>query len=180
VVEGPDDLLRRIAIGDEAAFARFYDLFSGHVFGLVIRVLRDPSQSEEVTQEVFLEGWRTAARFDPTRGSAKTWILTIAHRRAVDRVRSEQTASARERRVATYERDTDVVVDAVTDRLDGEQVRRCLDRLTDLQRQAIVLAYDSGYTYPQVAEQLGIPLPTAKTRMRDGLIRLRDCLGVVR
>jgi RNA polymerase sigma-70 factor (ECF subfamily) len=173
-------LLRAVARGDEAAFARLYDLVAGRVYGLARRVLRDPAQAEEVTQEVLVEVWRTAPRYDPSRGSATSWIFTIAHRRAVDRVRSEQASAERTRRVAEREATTpyDHVVEAATARVEQQQVRRCLKNLTDLQREALTLAYYGGYTYREVAELLGAALPTVKTRMRDGLIRLRDCLGV--
>ncbi|MBP2356029.1 RNA polymerase sigma-70 factor (ECF subfamily) [Kribbella aluminosa] len=149
------------------------------VFGLVRRVVRNPAQSEEVAQEVMIDLWRTANRYDPARGSVHSWILTIAHRRAVDRVRSEQAAVERETAVAARSVDPafDQVSDTVTNRLEVEQVRRCMDTLTDLQRESVTLAYYNGYTYPEVAEQLGAKLPTIKARMRDGLIRLRDCLG---
>ena len=176
---GPADLLRAVAGGDEKAFARLYDLVAPRVYGLIRRVLRDPAQAEEVAQEVLVEVWRTAARFDPARGSATSWVFTIAHRRVVDRVRSEQAASDREARVGAMAVDKpyDVVDDEVSGRLERRQVRRCLHDLTELQRQAVTLAYYQGHTYLQVAELLGAPLPTVKTRMRDGLIRLRDCLG---
>jgi len=175
----PGDLLRAVARGDEKAFARLYDLVAPRVYGLIRRVLRDPAQSEEVAQEVLVEVWRTAARFDPARGSATSWICTIAHRRAVDRVRSEQSAAERLAFVGRAQVDVpyDSVADEVSGRLERQQVRRCLSDLTELQRQAVTLAYYQGHTYPQVAELLGAPLPTVKTRMRDGLIRLRDCLG---
>ncbi|WP_427896234.1 ECF RNA polymerase sigma factor SigK [Kribbella sp. GL6] len=173
------DLLTLTATGDVAAFSTLYDRVSPWVFGLVRRILRNPAQSEEVTQEVMLDVWRTAGRYDAGRGSAHSWILTIAHRRAVDRVRSEQAAADRTEQVGARSVDVefDQVADTVSTRLEAEQVRRCLGTLTELQRESIELAYYNGYSYPEVAQQLGAKLPTIKARMRDGLIRLRDCLG---
>lgn len=176
-----DDLLALVARGDQAAFAALYDDVGGRVFGLVRRVLRDPTQSEEVTQEVLLEVWRNASRFDPGRGSATAWIMTMAHRRAVDRVRSEQSSRDRDERAGIRdgaERGYDEVAEEVELRMEQEQVRQALDQLTDLQREAVQLAYYGGYTYREVAELLDAPLGTVKTRLRDGLIRLRDTLGV--
>jgi RNA polymerase sigma-70 factor (ECF subfamily) len=170
--------LAEVARGDEAAFRAVYDQTAAGVLGIVRRVLRDPAQSEEVMQEVLLEVWRTAARFDSSVGSANAWIMTLAHRRAVDRVRSEERAVARELRAQTAAIDYDEVVDAALARLEQERVRRCLGGLTDLQRQSVALAYYGGYSYREVAQLLGVPVGTVKTRMRDGLIRLRDCLGV--
>jgi RNA polymerase sigma-70 factor (ECF subfamily) len=169
-----------VARGDDAAFTVLYDMISPRVYGLARRVVRDPAQAEEVAQEALVEVWRTAARFDPAKGSATSWILTITHRRAVDRVRAAQAGADRERRVAVSHVDTpyDDVVEEVTTSLEQQQVRRCLKGLTDLQREALTLAYYGGYTYREVAEKLDTALPTIKTRMRDGLIRLRDCLGV--
>ncbi|NUR96743.1 MAG: ECF RNA polymerase sigma factor SigK [Kribbellaceae bacterium] len=173
------DLLTLTATGDTAAFSALYDRVVPWVFGLVRRILRNPAQSEEVTQEVMLDVWRTATRYDADRGSAHAWILTIAHRRAVDRVRSEQAAADRTEQAGARnaEIEFDQVADTVSTRLEAEQVRRCLGTLTELQRESIELAYYNGYTYPEVAQQLGAKLPTIKARMRDGLIRLRDCLG---
>ena len=175
-----DGLLRSVARGDDAAFARLYDLIAPRVFGLARRVLRDPAQAEEMAQEVLVEVWRTASRFDPARGSGITWVLTIAHRRTVDRVRSEQAGADRLQKVAASSTQTpyDEVVDQVSSRLERQQVRRCMDGLTELQREAITLAYFGGHTYREVATLLDTGLPTVKTRMRDGLIRLRDCLSV--
>jgi len=173
-----DRALTAVARGDTDAFALVYDQCAGAVLGTVLRVLRDPAQSEEVMQEVLLEVWRMASRFDPAAGSATAWIMTLAHRRAVDRVRSEQRAGERELRAATASVAYDEVTDAVEDRLEHERVRRCLATLTDLQRESVTLAYYHGYSYPEVARLLGVAVGTVKTRMRDGLIRLRDCLGV--
>ncbi|CAM4368871.1 RNA polymerase subunit sigma [Nocardiopsis rhodophaea] len=183
-VHPPDDLgdlLRRTARGDLTAFEAVYRDLSGPVFGLAQRVLRDRAQAEEVTQEVFTEMWRTAARFDAERGGARSWVLTMAHRRAVDRVRSEQAAATRLEQVGRLEPGSspvDDVPDQVEHRLEREKVRRCLRRLTEVQRETVRLTYYTGYTQREAAELLRVPLTTVKGRLRDGLIKLRDCLGV--
>ncbi|KAA1424053.1 ECF RNA polymerase sigma factor SigK [Nocardioides antri] len=176
------ELLRRSARGDRDAFASLYDAMAARVHGLAVRVVRDPAQAEEVTQEAFLEIWRTASRFDADRGSAVSWVLTIAHRKAVDRVRSAEAASRRE---STYHQqnqsiDHDSTADAAQASLEARRVRAALTQLTDVQREAIELAYFGGYTHTEVAALLDLPVGTAKTRIRDGLIRLRDTIGVGR
>lgn len=177
-----EDLLGAVARGDQAAFAELFDRFGGLVYGVVKRVVRDPSQSEEVAQEVLVEVWRSATRFDADKGSAQTWILTMAHRRAIDRVRSEQSSRDRNERIGHRDRVRafDEVAEEVELRFEHQQVREALSALTELQREAVELAYYNGYTYREVAELLDTPLGTIKTRMRDGLIRLRDAMGVTR
>ena len=179
----PNDLesrLNQVARGDREAFDHVYREMAASVYGLARRVLRDPAQAEEVAQEVLVEVWRTASRFDAAKGTARAWMLTIAHRRAVDRVRAEQAAHEREARIAASSQvvDYDEVVETVETRLEAQRVRHCLEVLTNLQRESVTLAYYGGYTYPEVATLLGAPLGTVKTRLRDGLGRLRDCLGV--
>lgn len=177
---GPDELLEQVADGDRSAFAALYDLLAPRVFGLVRRLLRDPAQSEEVTQEIFLEIWQNAAAFRRDRGGAVGWALTIAHRRAVDRVRASQASHDRDLRIGVrdLEPDVDHVSETVEIRIEHERVVRAMARLTELQREAVILAYYGGYTHNEMARMLGVPLGTVKTRLRDGMIRLRDDLGV--
>jgi RNA polymerase sigma-70 factor (ECF subfamily) len=182
--EGAEDhagaLLGRIAEGDQGAFAELYDMLGSRAFGLILRVLVDRAQSEEVLQEVFLEVWQSAGRFAPNRGQGRTWVLTIAHRRAVDRVRASQASTDRDYRIGI--RDTEVAFDSVAEqvalRIEGEELTRALSTLPDPQREAIVLAYFGGYSQTEIAALVGAPLGTVKTRMRDGLTRLRGALGV--
>lgn len=173
------DLLRATAQGDQAAFAEVYDAISPLVFGTCLRVLRDRDLAAETMQDVMLEAWRTAATFDAERGSAKAWLATMAHRRAVDKVRSVQAQRTRDEKdaVSSYVREVDEVSDEVLRRADAERVAHCLGGLTDTQRESVTLAYWGGLTYSEVAERLNAALPTVKSRIRDGLTRLRLCLG---
>ena len=176
----PEEVLAEVARGSEAAFDELYQRIAGPVFGLALRVVRDREMAQDVAQEVLTEVWRLAARFDPARGSAMGWILTMAHRRAVDRVRREEVRSATLRKEAAtlVATEQDVVVAQLERQWDAALVRRALGTLTLAQREAIELAYYRGYTHQQVSTVLDIPLGTAKTRIRDGLIRLRDAVGV--
>lgn len=173
-------LLLRVAAGDRSAFAAVYDALSARAFGLILRVLVDRAQSEEVLQEVFLEVWQSAARFTPNRGQGRSWVLTIAHRRAVDRVRSSQSSTDRDVRAGF--RDMDVAYDDVSERvelkMEGRRVVDALATLPDAQKEALTLAYFGGYSQSEIATLVGAPLGTVKTRMRDGLSRLRMEMGV--
>ncbi|WP_241982006.1 sigma-70 family RNA polymerase sigma factor [Cryobacterium ruanii] len=175
-----EELLGRVAHGDQSAFGELYDQIAPRVLGLVKRLLVDHAQSEEVTQEIFLEVWQSASRYEPTRGGASTWILTMAHRRAVDRIRSSQAGRDRDAKIGIRDLAVayDHVVETVEVRIEHERVEKAMTRLTQLQRQAVSLAYYGGFSHSEVAEMLHIPLGTVKTRLRDGLIRLRDELGV--
>ncbi|HJA03851.1 MAG: ECF RNA polymerase sigma factor SigK [Microbacterium gubbeenense] len=173
-------LLLRVADGDRAAFAELYDMLTARVFGLILRVLVNRSQSEEVLQEVFLEVWQSAARFAPNKGQGRTWILTIAHRRAVDRVRASQASADRDVRAGL--RDIGIPHDSVAEQAElgiaGEQAVSALGALPEAQREALVLAYFGGYSQSEISALVGSPLGTIKTRMRDGLTRLRNEMGV--
>ncbi|NJC21435.1 RNA polymerase sigma-70 factor (ECF subfamily) [Arthrobacter pigmenti] len=171
-------LIRRTAEGNRAAFADLYHRTHKRVYGLARRTIVDPELSEETTQDVFLMVWEQAHRYDPAVGSPMAWLMTIAHRRAVDKVRSEHSGTAREAAwgIKHYLPDRDVVADAVSDRMEAARVVECLEQLSPLQREAINLAYYECLTYTQVAEHLNVPVPTVKTRIRSGIQRLRSCM----
>jgi RNA polymerase sigma-70 factor (ECF subfamily) len=171
-------LMARVAGGDERAFAELYDGLAPTLYGVVLRIVRDPAQSEEVTQEVFIDLWRQARRFDSCRGGIHGWAVTIARRRAIDRVRSEQSYRERQRHdVGGTAGPTDSSADEVIESLERDQARRALSELSEVQRRALELAFFDGLTHVEIAEVLGVPLGTAKTRIRDGLIRLRAVLA---
>ena len=175
-----DELLGLVAHGDKVAFAELYDQIAPRVLGLVKRLLRDHAQSEEVTQEIFLEIWQNATKYDPSKGGASSWIMTMAHRRAVDRVRASQASRDRDTRIGIrdYDAEYDNVSETVQTKVEHERVEKAMQRLTELQRQAVSLAYYGGYSHSEVATLLSVPIGTVKTRLRDGMIRLRDELGV--
>ena len=175
-----EELVTAASRGDERAFAELYDQTSSRVYGMVLRVIRDPAQAAEVTQDIYLEVWRQSARFDAGKGGVLPWLLMIAHRRAVDRVRAAQSSMVRDDKYALLheERPYDSVSEQVHTNLEAQRVRKVLGELTPAQREAVTLAYFGGYTHTEVAELLKVPLGTAKTRIRDGLIRMRDALGV--
>ena len=175
-----EELMAAVARGDQDAFAQVYDRVARAVHATAQAVLRDPDHAAEVTQEVMLEAWRTATRYDRSQGTVRTWMITLAHRRAVDRVRSVQSQRDRDQKIldGDHDRPFDVVAEEVEGTMERQRVRHCLGSLSETQRDAVVLAYYGGHTYREVAERLDAPLPTVKTRIRDGLLRLRSCLGV--
>ena len=176
-----EELLTRAGSGDRRAFELLYDRVAGPVLGLATQLLGNHSHAGDLAREVLLELWQTAPRYRAEKGNAMCWTLAIAHRRAVERARSEPTVRAREA-TTTFEARRDRPFDEVTESVgyheERGQLRRCLDRLTELQRQSVTMAYYQGRTCTEVATILESPTGTVATRMRDGLIRLRDCLGI--
>ncbi|MFD3747821.1 ECF RNA polymerase sigma factor SigK [Nocardia sp. NPDC058633] len=171
-------LLDDIAAGDRTAFAEFYRAASPRVFGLALRIVRNHGAAEDIAQEVFLQVWSLAGQYDSAKASPIGWLLMLTHRRAVDRVRTEQSATRRDLVFghAHLGRDHDIVAEEVTQRLDEQAVLDCLQTMTDLQREAVAMAYYGGRTYVEVSETLAVPLPTVKSRIKDGLKRLENCL----
>jgi RNA polymerase sigma-70 factor (ECF subfamily) len=167
------------ATGNQQAFAELYDLTMHRVYGTALKVLRSPEHAEEVTQEVYVEIWRQAPRYAAEKGSVAAWIATMAHRRAVDRVRSVSSEVARDQRYAVIDldRESDDVWDSVAQQYEVERVRTAIATLTPIQREAVQLAYYEGLTQSQIATTLNLPLGTVKTRIRDGLKRLGEALG---
>ena len=170
-------LVALAARSEQTALAELYDRYGRPAYGLALRILRDESLAEDAVQDAFLSVWRTASRFVPERGKASTWILTLVHRRAVDLVRREER-----RRADALEPDAEGPTAAAVDeeawlRLQRERVQGALRQLPDQQREAIELAYYGGFTQTELAERLGQPLGTIKSRMFLGLGRLRELLG---
>jgi len=169
-------LVALAARSEQSALAELYDRYGRTAYGLALRILRDQALAEDAVQEAFLGVWRTASRFVPERGRASTWILTLVHRRAVDAVRREQR-----RRAVSLDRAAEPSVDGVEEdawlRFQRERVQAALSRLPDAQREALELAYYGGFSQSELAERLGQPLGTIKSRMFGGLSRMRDLLG---
>jgi RNA polymerase sigma factor (sigma-70 family) len=168
-------LIALVARSDDAALAELYDRYGRVAYGLAFRVLRDRSLAEDAVQEAFLAVWRTAARFMPERSKASTWLLTLVHRRAVDHVRREERRRAAPLEAAPQETG-ETTEEAAWFSLERERVHEALRNLPDQQREALELAYFGGYTQSEIAERLGEPLGTIKSRMFNGLTRLRDVL----
>jgi RNA polymerase sigma-70 factor (ECF subfamily) len=172
------ETLRSVARGDEQALAALYDRYRLILFGLILRILHSQPEAEDVLQEVFLQVWRRASDFDETRGRPFTWLVTLARSRAIDRLRS---TSARERTADEAARAApDSISDAAADAVKSEQgeiVRRALAELPEEQRRALLLAYFEGLTQTEIAERTATPLGTVKTRMRSGMLKLRELLG---
>jgi len=161
---------------DESALTEVYDQYASFVYGLALRVIGDPRVAEDVSQDVFVSVWERPEAFDPERGSLRTWLGTLAHRRAVDYVRREEARRRRTERDASRRVSVPDVEEIAVALVTAERVRDALDLLPDDQRRAIQLAYFGGKTYRQVAEVLGIPEGTAKSRLRLGLRRIADAL----
>ncbi|ARD42306.1 sigma-70 family RNA polymerase sigma factor [Actinomyces gaoshouyii] len=172
-----DALLARVAQGEEQAFAELYDAWAGRLLALIMRIVIDRAQSEEVLQEVMLEAWRRAPSFDPSRGTARAWLVTMARHRAIDRVRSAQAARDREDAWQAYLPDADVTLAEVEERIEAGRVREALDTVGEPHRTTIALAYFTGLTHTEIAKRMGVPLGTVKSRIRDGMAKMRTHLG---
>jgi RNA polymerase sigma-70 factor (ECF subfamily) len=172
-------LLAKASAGDRAAFADLYDLTASRVLGLSTRVLVDHAQAEEVMQDVFLEIWQTAQRYDPQRGRGITWILTMTHRRSVDRVRASQSARDRDARagIQALADTAPSIEEEVAAEIEHARMTKALDHLSDPQREAVELAYFGGLTQSEIAQKLDVPVGTVKTRTRAAMAKLRGILG---
>jgi RNA polymerase sigma-70 factor, ECF subfamily len=172
------ELLRRIADGEEEALASLYDRYKSILFSLILRILHSRPEAEDILQDVFIQVWNKAADFDEARGRPFTWLVTLARSRAIDRLRQ---LGSRERTAVEAGRDaSDVLVDAEDDAIKSEQgaaVRKALAELPEEQRRTLLLAYFEGLTQTEIAAKLNTPLGTVKTRMRSGMMKLRELLG---
>ena len=176
----PDRLLESVRAGDKAAFAELYDAIAPQVLGLATHILRDQAQAEEVTQEVFVEVWQKAHTFEPARGSAKTWVLRLAKSRSIDRLRSWRSAQARDTEDFNSQLITWVAAaeDEAGQRLESQELQELIDSIGEPHRSALMLAYFGEYTHQEIADATGVALGTAKTRVRDGLNKLRKAVSL--
>jgi RNA polymerase sigma-70 factor, ECF subfamily len=173
------DLVERVASGDEGDFIELYDATSSRVYGAALQMLRSPRLAAEVTEEVFVEIWRQASRYDPSKGGVLAWMMSVVHRRSLDRMRKISKEPAREQYATNGDGEFDRLSDEVIEsRLDADRAREAMRSLTDIERKAVTLAYFKGYSQTEVARLLGLPLGTVKSLIRDGLIGLRNALGV--
>ncbi len=176
----PDRLLESVRAGDKVAFAELYDVLAPQVLGLATHILRDRAQAEEVTQEVFVEVWQNAHTFDPARGSVKAWILRLTKSRAIDRLRSWRSSQARDTDDFNSQLTSWVAAaeDEAQQRLESEQLQELIDSIGEPHRSALMLAYFGELTHQEIADATGVALGTAKTRVRDGLQKLRKAVTV--
>lgn len=171
-------LCQQVAQGDQQAFATLYTELSPVVYGISVRLIRNSAQASEVVQEVMLEIWNNAHKYSPSTGSIYAWASTIARRRAIDRIRSEEARTQREDRTFTADRDVAEIDDELMAQVDSEQVRKCLGTLSVKEQQTVLDTYYTGSTYAQVAQRRELPLATVKSRIRSALQRLKTCLEV--
>ena len=176
----PDRLLESVRAGDKVAFAELYDVLAPQILGLTTHILRDRAQAEEVTQEVFVEVWLSAHPFDPHRGSAKSWVLRLAKSRAIDRLRSWRSSQARDTDDFNSQLTTWVAAaeDEAQQRLESEELQELIDSIGEPHRSALMLAYFGELTHQEIADATGVALGTAKTRVRDGLQKLRKAVSL--
>ncbi|OFS26993.1 RNA polymerase subunit sigma [Brevibacterium sp. HMSC07C04] len=176
----PDRLLESVRAGDKVAFAELYDVLAPQILGLTTHILRDRAQVEEVTQEVFVEVWLSAHTFDPHRGSAKSWVLRLAKSRAIDRLRSWRSSQARDTDDFNSQLTTWVAAaeDEAQQRLESEELQELIDSIGEPHRSALMLAYFGELTHQEIADATGVALGTAKTRVRDGLQKLRKAVSL--
>ncbi|HEY0933909.1 MAG TPA: sigma-70 family RNA polymerase sigma factor [Trebonia sp.] len=168
-----DKLIPAVADGDYDAFDYVFTALRHRVYSAALAVIRDPSQAEEITQDVFAEIWQNAGRYDPAKSSAAAWVLMIARRRTIDRIRSVTAGVRREQQTATADVPWDEASERADDESDLEQLRLGLDKLPGAQRQVIMLAFYAGYSHTEIALMLDIPVGTVKSRIRSALARLR-------
>lgn len=171
-------LLVQTAAADKHAFSTLYDALAATVYSVCLSVLRNPALAEEVAQDVFVEVWTSAAKFDPQRGNARSWVGRLAHGRAVDKLRSHVAAVQRDDRDAmlTQAAFAETLEDKALGNVEAQQLRQAIDKIGEPHSTAVALAFFDGLTHAELAESTGVPLGTAKTRVRDGVKKLKAIL----